>query len=208
MTRKEAVIIGLAGGTASGKTTIAREICVDLGPGKAVLLQLDSYYFDRGNIPLVERNQCNFDHPSAFDWDLLKQHLRTLRQGRAIEKPLYDYQTHARLEETILVEPRPLLILEGILVLHDPEVLQMMDLAVWVDGYADVRFIRRLERDVRDRGRSMESVIEQYLSTVRPMHLQYVEPSKQHADIIIPEGESLHRAGQALIAAARSMIMD
>jgi uridine kinase len=157
-------------------------------------------------LPTDERDRINFDHPSAFDWRLLKRHIRALRAGRAILKPVYNFHTHSRMPETIRVEPRPVLIVEGILVFDDPELRGMMDMKIYVDADADVRFIRRLDRDVRERGRSLESVIDQYLSSVRPMHLQFVEPAKRYADIVIPEGGYNRVALDTIIARIRAML--
>jgi len=147
----------------------------------------------------------NFDHPSAFDWRLFKRHVRTLRSGKTIQKPIYNFHTYSRMAETTRVAPRAVLIIEGILVFEDPELREMMDIKVYVDADADVRFIRRLDRDVRERGRSLESIVDQYLSTVRPMHLQFVEPSKRYADIIIPEGGHNRVALDTIIARVRAM---
>lgn len=206
MEKRTSVVLGISGGTGSGKTTIAQEIARCLGPDNSVIIHQDSYYLDRSLLPSDERNRINFDHPSAFDWELLKVHLGELRSGRAIEKPIYSFHTHSRMPETMRVEPKPVLVVEGILVLEDPELRRMMDIKVYVDADADVRFIRRLERDIRERGRSLESVVDQYMSTVRPMHLQFVEPSKRYADIIIPEGGHNRVALDMIIARIRAML--
>jgi uridine kinase len=200
------VTLGISGGTGSGKTTIAEEISKALGSEYAVIVHQDSYYLDRSLLPMDDRDRINFDHPSAFDWKLLKEHIRTLRNGRIIQKPIYNFHTHSRMDETIRVEPRPVLIIEGILVFDDPELRKMMDMKVYVDADADVRFIRRMDRDVRERGRSLESIVDQYMSTVRPMHLQFVEPSKRYADIIIPEGGHNRVALDTIIARVRMML--
>src|SRR5215471_2976984 len=168
------MMIGIAGGTGSGKTTVAHRIIESVGPSSVVYLQQDSYCRNLGDRPVELRHHVNFDHPDAFDIDLLINHVEALQAGEAIEQPVYDYKTHSRKAEVTHVEPRPIIILEGILVFGYPD--------------ADIRFIRRLDRDVHERGRSLESVIEQYTVTVRPMHLQFVEPSKRYADVIIPEG--------------------
>jgi len=204
--RHPRLILGIAGGTGSGKTTIAEEVIRALGPDNAVIVHQDSYYLDRSVLPTDEHDRINFDHPSAFDWKLLKKHIRSLREGRAIQKPIYNFHTHSRMPETTKVEPRPVLIVEGILVFDDPELRDMMDMKVYVDADADVRFIRRLDRDVRERGRSLESIVDQYMSTVRPMHLQFVEPSKRYADIIIPEGGHNRVALETIIARIRTML--
>jgi uridine kinase len=182
------MIIGICGGTGSGKTTVAQKIIAPVGVANVVYLQQDSYYRNLGDMPLELRHRVNYDHPDAFDTDLLINHLEALRAGESIEQPIYDYPTHSRTALTIHVEPRPVIILEGILVFVNPEMRSLMDLKIFVDTDADIRFIRRLDRDVHERGRTVESVINQYTATVRPMHLQFVEPSKRYADIIIPEG--------------------
>jgi uridine kinase len=182
------MIIGISGGTGSGKTTVAQKIIAPVGADNVVYLQQDSYYRNLGDMPLDLRHRVNFDHPDAFDTDLLTNHLESLRAGEGIEQPIYDYPTHSRKTETVHVEPRPVIIVEGILVFVNSQMRGLMDLKIFVDTDADIRFIRRLDRDVHERGRSVESVISQYTTTVRPMHLQFVEPSKRYADIIIPEG--------------------
>ncbi|HKA19623.1 MAG TPA: uridine kinase [Blastocatellia bacterium] len=182
------MIIGISGGTGSGKTTVAQKIIAPVGDGNVVYLQQDSYYRNLGDMPLDLRHQVNYDHPDAFDTELLINHLQALRAGETIEQPIYDYATHSRRAETIHLEPRPVIVIEGILVFVNPQLRALMDLKIFVDTDADIRFIRRLDRDVHERGRSVESIINQYTTTVRPMHLQFVEPSKRYADVIIPEG--------------------
>ncbi len=182
------MIIGITGGTGSGKTTVACKIISAVGSENVVYLQQDAYYRDLGDMPLELRHKINFDHPDAFDSDLMTNHLEALRAGESIEQPVYDYAKHSRKPEKLHIEPRDVIIIEGILVLSSPQLRHLMDLKIFVDADSDIRFIRRLQRDVRDRARSPESVIEQYLTTVRPMHLQFVEPSKRYADVIIPEG--------------------
>ncbi|MEK6322616.1 MAG: uridine kinase [Acidobacteriota bacterium] len=182
------MIIGISGGTGSGKTTVAQKIIAPVGVENVVYLQQDSYYRNLGDMPLDLRHQVNYDHPDAFDTELLINHLEALRAGEAIEQPDYDYPTHSRKAETIHVEPRPVIVVEGILVFVNSQMRGLMDLKIFVDTDPDIRFIRRLDRDVHERGRTVESVITQYTTTVRPMHLQFVEPSKRYADIIIPEG--------------------
>ena len=184
------MVIGISGGTGSGKTTVANKIVAEVGANNVVYLQQDSYYRNLGDMPLEIKRHVNFDHPDALDNDLLINHLETLKAGESIDQPVYDYSTHSRTSATRHIEPRPIIILEGILVFYSPELRGMMDLKIFVDTDADIRFIRRLQRDLEDRGRSPRSVIEQYQTTVRPMHLQFVEPSKRYADIIIPEGGS------------------
>lgn len=182
------MIIGICGGTGSGKTTVANRILESVSTDEVVFLQQDSYYRDLDQMPLDFRRKVNFDHPEAIDNELLVEHLRALKRGEAVELPLYDFKTHARREETLHMKPRPIIIVEGILVFADQRLRDEMDIKVYVDTPDDIRFIRRLRRDVAERGRTAESVIEQYLATVRPMHMQFVEPSKRHADVIIPEG--------------------
>jgi uridine kinase len=182
------MIIGICGGTGSGKTTVANRILASVSAADVTFLQQDSYYRNLDELPLDYRQQVNFDHPDALDNDLLVAHLRALKTGRAVELPLYDFKHHTRLGETRRTEPTPIIILEGILIFNEPRLLKEMDIKVFVDTPDDIRFIRRLRRDVAERGRTVDSVIEQYLATVRPMHMQFVEPSKRMADVIIPEG--------------------
>jgi uridine kinase len=184
------MIIGICGGTGSGKTTVANKILESVDARGVVFLQQDSYYRNLDELPLDYRNLANFDHPEAIDNDLLIQHVRALKAGLGVDLPLYDFKTHTRLNETVRVEPCPIVIVEGILIFADPRLISEMDVKVFVDTPDDIRFIRRLKRDIAERGRTVDSVIEQYLATVRPMHLQFVEPSKREADIIIPEGGS------------------
>ncbi|MFB0546331.1 MAG: uridine kinase [Anaerolineae bacterium] len=182
------IIIGVAGGTGSGKTTVSETILDRVGRDRIAYIQHDSYYKDRSHLPFEERAKLNFDHPDALESDLLVKHLKALRAGQAIEVPIYDFTTHGRMSQTRRVEPRRVILVEGILIFADKALREMMDIKIYVDTDADIRFIRRLERDITERGRSMRSVIDQYLSTVRPMHLEFVEPSKRYADVIIPEG--------------------
>ncbi len=182
------VIIGIAGGTGSGKTTVALRVR-EVSPGKTIrIIHHDSYYHDNSHLPLEERARINYDHPRAFETDLLIEHLEALRRGESIEKPLYDYSIHSRLPRTERVEPADIIFVEGILVLENARLRELMDIRLYVDVDADERFIRRMRRDVQERGRSVDSVTRQYLTVVRPMHLQFVEPSKRYAHIIIPEG--------------------
>ena len=182
------MIIGICGGTGSGKTTVANRILESVSKDEVVFLQQDSYYRNLNELPLDIRNVVNFDHPDAIDNDLLVEHVRALKRGEPAEVPLYDFRTHSRRPETLHVAPQPIIIIEGILIFADRRLLDEMDIRVYVDTPDDIRFIRRLRRDVAERGRTVESVIEQYLATVRPMHMQFVEPSKRCADVIIPEG--------------------
>ncbi|HEX2910349.1 MAG TPA: uridine kinase [Chloroflexia bacterium] len=182
------LIIGIAGGTGSGKTTVSRHIVANVGAEQVALLQQDSYYKDRSYLSLEERAQLNYDHPDELDNDLLAEHLTALSNWQAIDEPVYDFKTYSRSPQTIRIEPRPVIIVEGILIFADEKLRDKMGLKIFVDTDADIRFIRRLRRDVADRGRTVESVIDQYLSTVRLMHLEFVEPNKRYADLIIPEG--------------------
>lgn len=184
------IIIGIAGGTGSGKTTVVRKIVNSLAPGEVVLLPQDSYYKDSSHVPAELRQQINFDHPDAFDWPLLLQHIQMLKEGKSIEQPVYHYQTSSRLAETIHVEPRPVIIIEGILALCDPDLRNMMDLKIFVDADPDERLIWVIQRDVVERGRTAEAVMERYTRVLKPMHQQFIEPTKRYADLIIPEGGS------------------
>jgi uridine kinase len=182
------MIIGICGGTGSGKTTVARKIFESIGEASVIYLQQDSYYRNLSDMPLDSRHRANFDHPDALDNELLLNHLEALKAGQFIDRPVYDFVTHTRKSERVHILPLPVIIVEGILVFFDDRMRRLMDLKIFVDCDADIRFIRRMERDLRERGRSVESVTEQYVTTVRPMHLQFVEPSKRYADIILPEG--------------------
>jgi uridine kinase len=182
------ILIGIAGGTGAGKTLVAQSIAEDLGQDKVLLLEQDSYYRDLQSIPLGERENRNFDHPEAVDRDLLRRHLETLLDGSDVDMPVYDMRTHTRLPEAVRTKARRIVILDGLLILEDPALRQLMDIKIYVDADPDVRFIRRLKRDLTDRGRTLDSIIRQYESSVRPMHLQFVEPSKRYADLVIPEG--------------------
>jgi uridine kinase len=181
-------VIGVAGGTGSGKTSVARRIHESLHLGSAVFLDQDSYYRDLAHLTLEERTSVNFDHPHALDNELLTRHLSALVAGEAIEKPVYDFTRHTRASETVRMEPREVVLVEGILLFVDPALRELFDLKIFVDTEADIRFIRRMRRDMEERGRPLESVVEQYLNTVRPMHFEFVEPSKRYADIILPRG--------------------
>ncbi|SFA77704.1 uridine kinase [Clostridium frigidicarnis] len=185
---KKPIFIGIAGGTGSGKSTIAKEIYGQFDGDCIAMIEHDAYYKDQSNIPFEERIKTNYDHPNALETTLLIEHLRQLASGKAIEKPIYDFAQHTRLKETINVEARDIVIVEGIMILDDPELRDLLDIKIYVDTDADVRIIRRMVRDINERGRTVDSVIEQYLNVVRPMHMQFVEPSKKFADIIIPEG--------------------
>ena len=198
-------VIGVAGGSGSGKTTVVRRIVDSLGPEQVTLLDHDRYYRDRNDLRLEERAALNYDHPAALETDLLVSHVRELRAGRAVNVPQYDFTRHARLSETETFQPRRALIVEGILVFTDAALRDLMDIKVFVDTDSDTRFIRRLRRDVAERGRTMDSVIDQYQSTVKPMHLEFVEPSKRYADVIIPLGGHNTVAVDLLLTMLRSV---
>ena len=188
------LIIGIAGGTGSGKTTVVRKIVERLPAGEVVLLPQDSYYKDSSHLPLEERLEINFDHPDSIEFDLLTKHLKELRKGHSVEQPIYSYLTCTRADETIIVNPRDVVIVEGILVLCNPELRKMMDLKVFVDADPDDRLIRVINRDIVERGRSVNKVMERYEQTVKPMHQQFIEPTKRYADLIIPQGGNNHIA--------------
>ncbi len=200
MPERRNILIGVAGGSGSGKTTVVRALRERFGEGELTIVEQDFYYKRHPGLSLAERARINYDHPDAFDTDLLVEHVRRLLAGKPIEKPLYDFVTHDRRPETVWVVPSHVIVLEGILVLESPRLRELMDIKIFVDTDADVRVLRRLRRDIAERGRTLESVIEQYLSTVRPMHLQFVEPTKRHADIIIPEGGFNRVALEMLVA--------
>ena len=185
---KKPIVFAVAGGTASGKTTVANAILDHLGTERIAYLPHDAYYRDNSQLSLEERAQINYDHPNSLETDLMIEHVRQLLDNQPIERPIYDFVQHARTEQTTTVRPNPIILLEGILIFTDRKLRDLMDIKLYVDTDADVRVLRRLQRDVEDRGRSLDSVITQYLDTVRPMHLRFVEPSKRYADIIIPEG--------------------
>jgi uridine kinase len=186
--RATPVIIGIAGGTGSGKTTVANVILDRVGARHIAYLPHDAYYKNLDALPLTQREIINFDHPNSLDTELLIFHVRQLKDRQAIDLPVYDFKTHSRTKQTIHVEPQPVVMVEGILIFAEPVLRELFDVKIFVDTDADIRFIRRLKRDIEERGRTTESVIQQYLNTVRPMHLEFVEPSKRYADVIIPEG--------------------
>lgn len=182
------LIIGIAGGTGSGKTTVVRKIVESLPAGEVVLLPQDSYYKDSSHVPVEERQNINFDHPDAFEWSLLSKHIMLLKEGKSIEQPTYSYLTCTRQAETIHIEPRDVVIVEGILALCDKKLRSLMDLKVFVDADSDERLIRVIQRDIVERGRTAEAVMERYTRVLKPMHLQFIEPTKRYADLIVPQG--------------------
>ncbi|MGL4518819.1 MAG: uridine kinase [Phocaeicola sp.] len=182
------IIIGIAGGTGSGKTTVAKKIFESFPENEIVLISQDSYYKDSSHVPVEERQNINFDHPNAFDWDLLSKHIGMLKKGKAIEQPTYSYLTCTRQEETVHTEPKEVVIIEGILSLSDKKLRNLMDLKLFVDAEADERLIRVIQRDVVERGRTAEAVMDRYMGVLKPMHLEFIEPSKRYADLIIPQG--------------------
>ena len=188
MKHPDPLVIGIAGGSGSGKTTVAQEILQRVGPSQIAFLQHDSYYKDLTGLPPTQRVEVNFDHPNSLETDLLTEHIVALRDGKSIEVPIYDFSTHSRTNQTFTVHPRRVILVEGILIFTEIALRDLFDVKIFVDTDSDIRFIRRLNRDITERGRTTESVIKQYQSTVRPMHLEFVEPSKRYADIIIPEG--------------------
>ncbi|MCM2676570.1 uridine kinase [Alkalicoccobacillus plakortidis] len=200
------IIIGVAGGTGSGKTTVAKEIFRQFNEQSIVLIEQDAYYKDQSHLSMEERLLTNYDHPLAFDNELLLHQLEQLTNQKAVRKPVYDYANHTRSEEIIPIEPKDVIILEGILILEDEKLRNMMDIKLFVDTDADIRIIRRLSRDIKDRGRSIDSVIEQYTNVVRPMHLQFIEPTKRYADLIVPEGGQNKVAIDLMVTKIRAII--
>jgi len=185
---KNSILIGIAGGTGSGKTSMAKNIVRDFRPDQVVIIEQDSYYYDLSKIPVDTRNHHNFDHPDAYDFDLLKKQMRMLLEGKSVSVPIYDYKTHTRKKEAHDISGHMIIVLEGIMVLVDPELRDMIDIKMYIHTADDIRFIRRITRDIHERGRSIDSVIQQYLETVRPMHEEFIATTMHYADIIIPEG--------------------
>jgi uridine kinase len=200
------IIIGIAGGTGSGKSTIAQEIYKSLPPGSISMIEQDSYYKDQSHLTFEERVCTNYDHPDAFDTKLLLNHLGMLLNGECIDKPIYDFEIHNRKVDTQKVYPKDIIILEGIMILVEPEIRKLMDIKLFVDTDSDVRIIRRIKRDIKERGRTIDSVIDQYINVVRPMHLEFVEPTKRYADIIIPEGGYNKVAVDIMIAKVKEIV--
>jgi uridine kinase len=182
------LVIGVAGGSGSGKSTVARNVAASLGDASVAFIDMDAYYLDHGHLPLEERKRINWDHPNAFDWDHLVGQLSQLADGRSIEKPVYDFVVHARRGDTVRIPPADVVVVDGILLLTDARLRDLCDVKVFVDADADVRLIRRIKRDMAKRGRALDEILAQYLSTVQPMHLEFVEPSKRYADVIVPRG--------------------
>ena len=200
------LVIGIAGGSGSGKTTVTNAIIATVGPAQVALLQQDSYYRDFGDLSPDARLAINWDHPDALEEELLITHVAALRAGQPVAVPCYDFRSYRRQAATVLIAPRPVIIVEGILILVERDLRDLLDIKVFVDIDADIRFVRRLERDLTERGRSVESVIAQYLRTVRPMHLEFVEPSKRYADIIVPQGGHNRVAIEMLVARVQASL--
>jgi uridine kinase len=200
------VVIGIAGGSGSGKTTVLRRIIRAFGADPIAVLDHDAYYHDLSHLSPEERAQFNFDHPDALETDLMRTHLDRLIEGKAVEKPVYDFTTHTRSDDTETVEPRPVIIIEGILVLAESLLEERMDIKIYVDAADDIRLMRRIRRDIQERGRSIEGILRQYERTVRPMHLEFVEPSKRAADIIIPRGGHNRVAIQMIMSRIRDLL--
>jgi uridine kinase len=206
--RATPLVIGIAGGSGSGKTTLARLIIERVGPEHIAYLPHDAYYKDLRDLPSSQHAAINFDHPDALDSELLAEHVRQLRNMQAIDMPVYDFKTDSRTSKTVRIEPEPVIMVEGILIFTDRALRELFDVKIFVDADPDLRFIRRLERDINERGRTIESVIRQYLSTVRPMHLEFVEPSKRYADVIIPEGGLNPVAMEMVVARLEALLLD
>ena len=205
-TSSHPIVFGVAGGTASGKTTVARMILKTVGAEQVAYLPHDAYYKDRPDLPLAERTLVNYDHPNSLETKLLIKHIKQLVAGQSVQMPVYDFARHRRTEQTVLVDPSPIILVDGILIFTKRGLRELMDIKIYVDTDADVRFIRRLQRDMQERGRSLPSVIQQYLETVRPMHLKFVEPSRRYADVIIPHGGHNQIAIDMVVARLEAML--
>lgn len=205
-TNERPIVIGVTGGSGSGKTSVSRAILNALPNHSILLFEQDSYYKDQSHLSFEERLNTNYDHPLAFDTDLLITHLKALMNYQTIKKPVYDYEAHTRSEKVVVQEPKEVIIVEGILILEDERLRDLMDIKVYVDTEDDIRIIRRIKRDIEDRGRSLDSVIDQYLSVVKPMHSQFIEPTKKYADIIVPEGGENQVAIDLLTTKVRSIL--
>lgn len=201
-------VVGIAGGSGSGKSTIAAALAASLGPAKVAVVEQDAYYRDLSHLPFEERVSINFDHPDALELSLLRDHVDALVRGKGVDKPRYDFENHVRMSEVDRLVPRPVVLIEGILVLADAALRERMDMRIFVDTDADIRVIRRIRRDIEHRGRSFSQVREQYYATVRPMHLAFVEPSKRHADVIIPEGGENRVALDLLLGRINEVVRD
>jgi uridine kinase len=206
MNNRNPLVIGIAGGSGSGKTTVAQIILQRVGPDRISFLQHDAYYKDLSGLPPAQRAEVNFDHPNSLESELLTQHIQQLKNGQPVEVPIYDFSTHSRTERTYTVQPRGVILVEGILIFTESALRELFDVKIFVDTDSDLRFIRRLERDISERGRTMETVVKQYLSTVRPMHLEFVEPSKRYADVVIPEGGFNAAALDMVVARIETML--
>ncbi len=208
LNRTTPLIIGIAGGTGSGKTTVASVVLKRVGADHIVILPHDAYYKDLGDLPLADRSQFNFDHPDSLDTPLLIQHVKQLKSGQPADLPVYDFKTHSRTSQTVHIEPMEVIVVDGILIFAEPGLRALFDVKIFVDTDADIRFIRRLQRDIAERGRTIESVIRQYMTTVRPMHMEFVEPSKRYADVIIPEGGHNEVAMDMVVARIEALLHD
>jgi uridine kinase len=206
--RTPPIVIAIAGGTGSGKTTLTHDVLENVGAEHIALLPHDAYYKDLGHLPFEHRSQINYDHPNSLETDLLVQHIKQLKKGIPIQLPIYDFKTHTRTAETICVDPKPVVLVEGILIFVERDLRDLFDVKIFVDTDSDLRLIRRLQRDIAERGRTAESVINQYLTTVRPMHLEFVEPSKRYADVIIPEGGMNTVAMDMVVARIRTLLAE
>jgi uridine kinase len=200
------IVIGIAGGSGSGKTTVAQEVLARVGAEKISFLPHDAYYKDFGNLSFSQRSSINFDHPDSLETDLLIAHIKQLKKHKPVDLPIYDFKTHSRTAKTILIEPHPVILVDGILIFAEPELRELFDVKIYVDTDSDIRFIRRLQRDITERSRTVESVIVQYQQTVRPMHLKFVEPSKRYADVIIPEGGFNIVAMEMVVARVQALL--
>jgi uridine kinase len=206
MSRQRPIVFGVAGGTASGKTTVAQTILKAVGAEQVAYLPHDAYYKDRPDLPLAERTLVNYDHPNSLETKLLVKHIKQLIAGQPVQMPVYDFTLHRRTEQTVLVEPSPIILVDGILIFTRRKLRELMDIKIYVDTDADVRFVRRMQRDMEERGRSQASVIQQYLETVRPMHLKFVEPSRRYADVIIPHGGQNTVAIEMVVSRLRELL--
>lgn len=203
---KRPFMIGVAGGTCSGKSTVAERLASTIGSDQLALIKQDAYYIDRSHQPFDERARANYDHPDAFDWSLMTEQLKELMSGRTVPVPVYDYADHNRSRDVVHVSPAPIVVFEGILALFDERLRNLFDLKIFVDTDADIRLTRRMQRDVTERGRTYDGIIEQYLTTVRPSHVQFIEPSKRYADVIFPEGGHNTAALDILVARVRQLL--